>query len=307
MILVLGASGFVGSTVCRLLQRRGRPFVGVAHKDGPDLEDRAATLEAFRRIRPEKIINCAAFVGGIRYGYKRPVDLFEKNALMTVNILRAADDVKVKRLVNPISNCAYPARAELFREEEFWDGPLHESVLVYGFIRKAMWVGSWAYHREHGLDVMNLIVSNMYGPGDHFDPERSHAIGALVRRFFDAKRASTPEVVVWGSGRPVREWLYVEDGAEALVRGLDCAPSEPPVNVGVASGISVAELAEKIAKVVGYTGRIVYDASQPDGAPYKTVDGSKGAKLLGWTPKITLDEGIARTVDWYAANGIASI
>ncbi len=301
MILVLGGHGFVGSNVCKLLDRKGAPYVAPT-KAELDLENLDATFGAFQSIKPEKVINCAAFVGGIRYGTTRPIELFDKNMRMTLNILRAADAAKVRRLVNPIANCAYPARAELFREEEFWDGPLHESVMVYGFARKAFWVGSWAYNRQHGLDVINLILSNMYGPADHFHPERSHALGALVKKMFDAKQSGAAEVPVWGSGRPVREWLYVEDGAEALVRGLDCPPEIDPVNVGVASGLSIGDLAAKIADAVGYKGRLAFDPSQPDGAPFKTVEGSKGERLLGWTPQISLDTGIARTVEWYAEN-----
>lgn len=305
MILVLGGTGFVGSHVCKLLGLAGRAYVAPP-KSELDLENLDATMGAFHSIKPEAVINCAAFVGGIRYGTTRPVDLFDKNLRMSLNTLRAADKFGVKRLVNPIANCAYPARAELFREEEFWDGPLHESVMVYGFVRKAFWVGSWAYNRQGGLDVINLVLSNMYGPADHFHPERSHAMGALVKKIFDAKQSGVSEVPVWGSGKPVREWLYVEDGAEALVRGLDCPSEIGPVNVGIASGISIADLAAKIAAAIGFTGKLVFDPSQPDGAPYKTVEGSKGARLLGWTPQTPLDVGIIRTVEWYAEHRMAA-
>lgn len=302
MILVLGATGFVGKNVCRLLDARKIPWRGTSLSGGVDLEDPAQARALFMDMRPEKVINCSAFVGGIQYGYKFPADIFDRNMRMVLNILRYGHEAGVKRIVNPISNCAYPARAELFREDEFWDGPLHESVLVYGFVRKASWVGSWAYAKQHDLDVLNLIVSNMYGPEDHFDEERSHALGALIKKFVAAKKSGAPEVVVWGSGKPVREWLYVEDGAEALVRGLDTKPVVDPVNIGVAKGVSVAELAEKISAAVGYEGKLVYDTSKPDGAPYKTVDGSRGKALLNWAPQMELDEGIRRTVDWYLAN-----
>lgn len=302
MILVLGGTGFVGRHVCAALQRHGLEYRSIAKSTGVDLENADETDAVFSEVRPDKVINCASFVGGIQFGYKHPVDIFEKNLKMTVNILRAAHTHGVKRLVNPISNCAYPAKARLFKEDEFWDGPLHESVLVYGFVRKAFWVGSWAYAREHGLDVVNLIVSNMYGPDDHFEEERSHALGALVMKFVEAKRNGLPHVTVWGTGEPVREWLYVEDGAEALVRGLDCPSHLDPVNIGVADGISIADLAQRIKVAVGYEGEIVYDTSKPDGAPYKTVDGTRGAELLGWSPGITVDAGIQRTVDWYLSN-----
>lgn len=303
MILVTGASGFVGRAVCGVLEEQGRPHSRTSLTAGADLRDRNQTFEVFERTRPTAVINCAAFVGGIQFGYDHPVRIFEDNILMTVNLLSAAREFGISRLVNPISNCAYPAEATLFREAEFWDGPLHESVLVYGFVRKAFWVGSWAYRREAGLDVLNLILSNMYGPGDHFDERRSHALGALVAKIARAKKQGLPAVVVWGTGRPVREWLHVKDGATALVRGLDAPGSDDVVNVGVQRGISVGELARLIAEEVGYTGDLVFDHARPDGAAHKTVDGSRGEALLGWRPEVELREGVRETVAWFLAHG----
>jgi GDP-L-fucose synthase len=207
----------------------------------------------------------------------------------------------VKRIVNPIANCVYPRAKTLYKEAEIWDGELDESVLVYGMSRKMSWVASWAYARACGLDTLNLVLSNMYGPEDHFDEERSHALGALVMKFVKAKAEHAPHVVVWGTGDPVREWLYVDEGAEALVRALDAPATTDFVNIGVAEGISVRDLADRIRAAVGYAGEIVYDRSKPDGAPHKTMDGAHGEELLGWRPTIGLDEGIARTVTWYCA------
>ena len=303
MILVTGATGFLGKRVCRLLDKQNKPHLKTSLSLGLDLRDPIATTGFFEKNKIEYILNCAAFVGGIQYGYKYPVELFQNNLLMSINLLAAAQKFKVQRIVNPISNCAYPAKATLFKEEEFWDGPLHESVLVYGFVRKASWVGSWAYNKQFGLDVLNLIMSNMYGPEDHFEEERSHALGALIMKFTKAKKENHPNVNVWGTGTPVREWLHVDDGAEALVRGLDAQPRLEPINVGVASGISIKELALLIKKTVGYNGDIVFDTTKPDGAPYKTVDGTKGKELLNWQPGINLEKGIQDTVEWYLKNG----
>lgn len=303
MILVTGATGFVGKRVCRLLELQKKSYLKTSLSMGLDLRDQSATNDFFEKNKIDFVINCAAFVGGIQFGYKYPVELFRNNMLMTLNLLAAAEKFKVKRIVNPISNCAYPAKASLFKEEEFWDGPLHDSVLVYGFVRKASWVGAWAYNKQFGLDVLNLIVSNMYGPEDHFEEERSHALGALIMKFVKAKKENLPQVVVWGTGTPVREWLHVDDGAEALVRGLDAPASLAPVNVGVASGISIKELALLIQKIVGYKGEIVFDTTKPDGAAYKTVDGSKGEALLKWRPAIALEKGVYDTVEWYLKNG----
>lgn len=303
MILVTGATGFLGKRVCRKLDAMGLPYHATSRSLGVDLRDRTATFELFRTVRPEFVLNCAAFVGGIQFGYKHAAELFTQNLPMTINLLEAVREFGVKRLVNPISNCAYPGSASVFREDEFWNGPLHESVLVYGFVRKASWVGSWAFARQYGVDALNLIVSNMYGPEDHFEEERSHALGALVMKIVRAKREGQPQVVVWGSGKPVREWLHVDDGAEAMVRGMHVAPSVEPINIGVQKGISVIELATMIKDFAGYEGALVLDPSKPDGAPFKTVDGSRGAKHFGWTPSIPFRAGVQDTVRWYIEHG----
>jgi GDP-L-fucose synthase len=218
---------------------------------------------------------------------------------MTLNILEACREYGTKRLVNPISNCAYPGQATYFKESEFWDGPLHESVMVYGFVRKASWVGSWAFSKQFGVDTISLILSNMYGPEDHFEEERSHALGALIMKFAQAKRMGHPYVSVWGTGTPVREWLHVDDGAESMLRALDSPPTLEPINIGVGKGISVHDLARLIAEAVGYTGGIILDPSKPDGAPYKTVDGSLGRSLMGWGPSRDFHQGVRETVEWY--------
>lgn len=269
---------------------------------GLDLRDEAATLAFFEEHQPEYVLNCASFVGGIQFGYKHPVELFQNNLKMTQSLLNAAHKTGVKRIVNPISNCAYPAEATLFQEDAFWDGPLHESVLVYGFVRKASWVGSWAYAKQYDLDVMNIILSNMYGPEDHFEEERSHALGALIMKFVEAKLNNQPEVIVWGTGKPVREWMHVDDGAEAMIRAMQVKRTLDPINIGVAKGISIADMAKMIKDLVGYEGELVYDTSKPDGAPYKTVDGSKGLALFDWQPSRDFKTGVADAINWYIEN-----
>jgi GDP-L-fucose synthase len=301
-IVVTGATGFLGRRVMRKLRARGQQPVPTSLRQGIDLRDFGQTLAFLQREKPELLLNCASFVGGIQFGYKYPADLFENNLLMNVNLLRAAREAGVGRIVNPISNCVYPARATLFREDEIWDGPMHESVMVYGFVRKAFWMGAWANQRQYGLDVINIVLSNMYGPEDHFEEERSHALGALIMKFVEAKRAEAPVVEVWGTGQPVREWLHVDDGAEAMIRSMAIPPTTDFINIGVASGISIRELAELIRELVGYEGEIRFNPSKPDGAPYKTVDGRRGEEMLGWKPSIALREGVAATIRWYEAH-----
>jgi len=299
MILVTGATGFLGKHVCGRLKQSGRAFYRTSLSLGTDLRDLDQTLALFQAVRPKAVLNCATFVGGIQFGLKYPADIFRNNMPMIANLFEAAHRTGVERVVNPLGNCVYPAQLSLFEESRLWDGPLHETVMVYGLLRKISWAGSWAYARQCGLQTINLVLSNMYGSEDHFDEERSHALGALVMRFIEAKKSEASEVIVWGTGAPVREWLFVEDGAEAMVRGIACAPCAEPVNVGVGKGISIADLAERIRALVGYEGRIVYDRSMPDGAAHKTVDGSRGKALLGWSPQVGLDEGLRRTIEWY--------
>lgn len=303
MIIVTGSTGFLGKRVCRLLESKGVPYLGISRQNGPDLRERRETLAFFQEKQPAQVLNCAAFVGGIQFGYKHPAELFQNNLLMTLNLLEAAHISKVKRLVNPISNCAYPGNATFFKEDEFWNGPLHESVMVYGFARKASWVGAWAYAKQYDLDVINLILSNMYGPEDHFEEERSHALGALIMKIVRAKQNGQSQVVVWGSGKPVREWLHVDDGAEAMVRALDVAPYVDPINIGIGKGISILEMATLIKDLVGFEGELVLDTSKPDGAPYKTVDGSRGAQHFGWSPNRDFKQGVAAAIQWYVEYG----
>ena len=302
MILVTGATGFLGKRVCQLLEERKLDYIKTSRSLGLDLRDRNATLDWFATKRPSRIIHCAAYVGGIQFGLKHSAELFHNNMHMALNLFEAAKQSGIERLINPISNCAYPAAATLFREDEFWDGPLHESVMVYGFARKASWMGSWAYAKQYGLDTINLILSNMYGPGDHFEAERSHALGALVMKFVKAQQARQPEVIIWGTGTPIREWLHVDDGAEALIRALDIAPCLDPINIGVGKGISIADMARMIAEMVGYQGKLTFDPSKPDGAPYKTVDGSRGETLLNWKPDKDFVFGVRETISWYIQN-----
>jgi GDP-L-fucose synthase len=174
--------------------------------------------------------------------------------------------------------------------------------MVYGFVRKATWVQSWAYYKQYGFETVNLILPNMYGPDDHFEEKRSHALGALIMKFVEAKRKNLPSVIVWGSGKPVREWLFVDDGAEVLVKALEMGPTVAPINVGVGKGISILELAELIRDIVGYKGKIVLDRSKPDGALHKTMDNSKLKALFNWVPPTSLRDGIEQTVEWYTTN-----
>jgi len=299
-IFVPGGNGFLGKRVVKKLEERNIDYISLSLRDGYDFRNFKQTKELFEEEKFDAVINCAAFVGGIQFGYEKPGEIFYNNILMSTYLMEAARLIGVKRFINPISNCSYPARlTKDFKEEEWWDGPLHESVLVYGFVRKASWVQSWAYYKQYGFVTINLILPNMYGPGDHFEEKRSHALGALIMKFVEAKRKNLPSVLVWGTGKPIREWLYVDDGAEILIKSLEIEPTIEPINVGVGKGISILELAELIKEVVGYKGEIVLDRSKPDGVPYKTMDNTKLKKIFKWEPPTSLREGIEKTVEWY--------
>jgi GDP-L-fucose synthase len=302
-IFVPGGNGFLGKRVVKKLKEKSIEYVFLSLRDGYDFRNFEQTKELFEKEKFDVVINCAAFVGGIQFGYEKPGEIFYNNILLSTNLMEAARLTDVKRFINPISNCSYPARlTKDFKEEQWWDGPLHESVLVYGFVRKASWVQSWAYYKQYGFEAINLILPNMYGPGDHFDETRSHALGALIMKFAEAKRKNFPSVTVWGTGKPIREWLYVDDGAEVLIKSLEIEPTVEPINVGVGKGISILELAELIKEVVGYRGEIIFDKSKPDGAPYKTMNNTRLKKIFNWVPPTSLREGIEKTVDWYMNN-----
>jgi GDP-L-fucose synthase len=298
-ILLTGATGFLGKHVSAKLLAKNIDFFQTSKSLGVDLRDEDQTTQLFKELKPEIVLNCASFVGGIQFGYKYPVDLFQNNLRMVVNLLNASHQAGVEKFINPVSNCVYPAEATLFKEDEIWDGAMHESVVAYGFVRKAFLIGAYAYRKQFGDTIYNIVLSNMYGPGDHFEEERSHALGALIMKFVTAKRNKLPSVTVWGTGTPVREWMHVEDGAEAMIRAMEMPFHPGPVNVGVAEGISVLDMAKLIKQIVGYEGDIELDPSKPDGAAYKTVDGSLGEQLMNWKPQKNFEQGVKETIEWY--------
>ena len=301
MVLLLGATGFLGKRLARRLRYEGMPFVPASRSLGTDLRDYAQFRRLFETHRDIEIVfHAAAYVGGIRFGLAHPGEIFYNNALLNAHLFELAREFGVKRIVNPISNCSYPRDVHSeFLEERWWDGPLDDSVMVYGFVRKASYVQSLAYQRQYGLATVNLIVPNMYGPEDHFDEVRSHALGALVMKIAEAKRRGEHEVVVWGSGRPVREWLYVDDCVEAMLRAAVIAQPDGPINIGVGYGVSIRELAEMIKTEVGYGGALTYDTSLPDGAPYKVMNIDRCKRIFDWWPQTALRDGIVQTVRWY--------
>lgn len=302
-VFVPGGNGFVGKRVVQNLKNKGVEVTSLSLRDGVDFRFPEQLKPIFKYEEFDAVINCAAFIGGIQFGYEKPGDIFYNNVLMATYLMEYSRINGVNRFVNPIANCSYPGHlTQNFKEEEWWDGPLHESVMVYGFVRKASWMQSWAYNKQYGFTTINLILPNMYGPGDHFEETRSHALGALIMKIIEAKKRGESHVIIWGTGTPVREWLYVDDGAEVLTRSLNVTPFIEPVNVGVGKGISILDLAQVIKEVVDYKGELVLDESKPDGAPYKTMDNTRLRNIFNWVPSTGLREGIEETVKWYKNN-----
>ena len=304
-VFVPGGDGFLGKSVVKKLQEENINVVSRSLKDGVDFRNFEQTKALFEKEKFDAVINCAAYVGGIEFGLKHQGEIFYNNILMDAYLMEAARLTGVKLFVNPISNCTYPAHLTTFKESDWWSGPLHDSVLTYGFARKASWVQAKAYKEQYDFNSVHLILSNMYGPRDYFDEVRSHALTALVMKFCEAKKNNLPEVTVWGSGKPVREWLYVEDGAEALVRALSLNPQVDPINVGQGMGIPIGDLAVKIKEMAGFTGKIVFDQSRPDGAACKIMDVQQMKEVFNWTPPTLMEDGIKKTIEWYEANGPA--
>ena len=302
-IFIAGGTGFLGSTIIKRLRESNMPHITTSLSMGVDFRDKKQTEKYFNKEKPDIVIHCAAYIGGIKFGLDHAGEIYYNNILMSTNLIEAARKVKVKKFISPIANCAYPdVINRQFKEKEFWNGPMNETVMVYGIVRKAQWVQSWAYNKQYHMNFINLILPNMYGPGDYFDKERSHALGALIMKIINAKERNEKEVIIWGSGKPIREWLYIEDGAEALVRVINIEYAVDPINIGVGKGISIKELAQLIKEIVGYKGKLIFDLGRPDGAAYKVMNSDRCRKILKWIPKTNIKDGIRKTIDWYYKN-----
>jgi GDP-L-fucose synthase len=299
-IVVTGGTGFLGRHLMAALRARGHDqavAIGAGDYD-LTLEDQVARMLA--DLRPERIIHLAAVVGGIGANRRSPGTFFYRNLMMGVLLMEQARRAGVGRLLSVGTICSYPKFTPVpFREEELWNGYPEETNAPYGLAKKMLLVQSDAYRREFGFDAVNVMLVNLYGPGDNFDPETSHVIPALVRKCVEAAERGAPEVEIWGSGQATREFLYVEDAAEAIVLALEKLPDSEPVNLGAGREISIRELAEQIAGLTGFKGRLAWDPTKPDGQPRRCLDTSRAKRVLGWSARTPFDEGLRRTIAWY--------
>ncbi len=303
-IWVAGHNGMVGSAVARCLVRGGEEVLTVGHA-ALDLRDQPATLAWLQQNQPDAIVLAAAKVGGIYANDAYPADFIYENLAIELSVIHAAHLAGVDRLVFLGSSCIYPKFApQPIKEDALLAGALEPTNEWYAVAKIAGVKLCQAYRKQYGRRFISVMPCNLYGPGDNFDPLTSHAMAALLRRFHEAKLAERAEVVVWGTGKPLREFLHVDDLARAVAFLLDNYDGYEHINCGAGSDVSIAELADIIARVVDYRGKVVFDPSKPDGTPRKLMDSSRIA-ALGWKPRIALQDGIAATYRWYLENKAA--
>jgi GDP-L-fucose synthase len=294
-VLVTGGGGFLGSHLIERLEARGDEGVAARRSDYDlTLAEDAARL--FEEARPELVFHLAAEVGGIGANRANPGRYWYANLLMGAHVLEQARLHGTGKVVIAGTVCAYPKDTPVpFREDELWSGYPEETNAPYGVAKKAVLVGAQAYREQYGLDAVFLLPANLYGPRDNFDLETSHAVAAMIRKMLSGE----DEVVLWGDGSPTREWLYVEDCAEGLLLAAERYSGSEPVNLGTGQEISIRELAELIAELTGFEGRITWDTSMPNGQPRRSLDTSRARELFGFEARTPLREGLERTVAWY--------
>ncbi|MEM1057824.1 MAG: GDP-L-fucose synthase [Verrucomicrobiota bacterium] len=298
-IYVAGHRGMVGSACERELRRQGYGNLILRTRRELDLTDAAATRAFFQETRPRYVIDAAARVGGILANKTFPVDFLETNVLIQVNLMRGAFEAGVEKFLFLGSSCIYPKEAvQPMREDALLAGPLEPTNQAYAIAKISGILLAEAYRSQHGASFISAMPTNLYGPGDNFDLQSSHVLPALIRKFHEAKERGDEAVTCWGSGRPRREFLFVDDLAEACVFLLENYDAPGHVNVGFGEDLTIADLAETVRRVVGFEGRIDWDASMPDGTMRKLMDISK-IRELGWTPKTSLENGIRLAYDWY--------
>jgi GDP-L-fucose synthase len=300
-ICVTGGQGFLGSRIVAQLKQCGAIVSSCSRQTGCDLRQLEQAIRFFEEYKPEMVINCASNQGGIAYQKLYPGQIYYDNLLMGANTMEAARLTCIQKYVNIIAGCAYPGDPSdgNLRENEFEAGPLHPTVENYGATKRAAVMQAKCYRRQYGFNAISLILINLYGPGEHFHPDRSHAFAALIRKFYEAKRDNISEVVLWGTGQAVREWLYVDDAAQGIILAAERYNETDPLNIAVGHGYTIGELAAIVRDTIGYKGRIVYDKTKPDGALRKTGDITKMKALLNWAPRTPIREGIKRTLDWF--------
>jgi GDP-L-fucose synthase len=302
-VCVTGGAGFLGSFVLEALNIRGATNIFVPHIEEYDLVDPRDIQRVLDRSKPDIIIHLAALAGGIGANRARPADFFYINLMMGVQLMHEAWKRNVEKFVAIGTVCAYPKFTPIpFREENLWGGYPEETNAPYGLAKKMLLVQAQAYRAQYGFNAIYLLPVNLYGPKDNFNLETSHVIPALVRKCIEAQERGDKEVLLWGDGSPTREFLYVGDAADAILTAAEFYDAAEPVNIGSGQEISIKNLAEMIAHLTGFDGKLVWDTSKPNGQPRRVLDTSRAFNYFGWQAQTSFKEGLHQTITWYRQN-----
>ena len=302
-VIVTGGRGFLGQHLIGRLADYNCQVIEIVDLPEYNLTNIEDVRKMFDDKRPDIIIHLAAKVGGIGYNQEKPAELFYDNLIMGTQLIHEAYLHKIEKFVALGTICAYPKFTPVpFKEEDIWNGYPEETNAPYGLAKKMMLVQSQAYRRQYGFNSIFLLPVNLYGPGDNFDPRSSHVIPALIKKCFDAMDNHSDTLEVWGTGRATREFFYVEDAATAISMAADAYNKSDPVNIGAGFEISIKDLTELIAKLSGFSGKIMWDSSKPDGQPRRLLDTTRAMKEFGFRATTDLTTGLTRTIDWYRKN-----
>lgn len=299
-VIVLGGTGFLGKHVMRLASEAGHHVVSMSRRSGVDLRDAAGLAAALSEARPDAVINCAAHVGSVHYVSRHAAEVLDDNIQMALNLYAAVRQACPKTtVINPLSNCSYPGDAVVQSEGEWFDGPVHESVASYGNGRRVLYMVSDCYHKQYGTKTINWIVANAYGPGDYLDPDKVHALNGIILRMIQSQRAGQKTFEIWGTGKPIREWCYIEDAARMLVGSIGGDPQVSPINLGQKRGYSIEEIAHTAAAELKYEPEFVFNTKFADGAPTKVLDDTCFRSSFPDFQFTSLSTGVHRTVEFY--------
>lgn len=299
-ITVTGGAGFLGTQVVRKLREKGCQGIFIPQSKDYNLVDNEAVKRLYQNANPDIVIHLAATTGGIGINKEMPGKFFYDNLMMGVQLIEQGRIFGVEKIVAIGTVCSYPKDIPVpGREEDLWNGYPEETNAPYGLAKKMLLVQAQAYRRQYELNVIYMLPVNLYGPGDNFDPKTSHVIPALIKKCLDAIEEGKDEIVVWGTGKPTREFLYVEDAAEGIALATEKYNKPEPVNLGSGFEISIKDLASLIAKLCSLSGPITWDTSKPDGQPRRLFDSSRAQREFGFKARVGFEEGLRRTIDWY--------
>jgi GDP-L-fucose synthase len=303
-LLVTGGAGFLGSHVVEKLKEKGCNKIFIPRSKDYDLVKMDAVTKVYKDVKPDIVIHLAAKVGGIGANRVNPGKFFYDNLMMGIQMIEMGRQMKIEKLVALATICAYPKFTPVpFKEENLWNGFPEETNAPYGLAKKMFLVQSQAYRQQYGFNSICLFPVNLYGPRDNFDPESSHVIPALIKKCIDAVRNKDSQIVVWGTGRPTREFLYVDDAAKGILLATEKYNKSEPVNIGAGFEISISDLVDVIVKFTGFSGKIVWDSSMPDGQSRRMLDVTRAEKEFQFKATTVFEEGLRKTVEWYMRHG----